>query len=89
LSGVKNLGKKNLSEEKITGDETSMLHILKRQKRLSVPKATDLTGFETERARSALENLRERNFVELESNDYWLTQDGVSYLAFARGTRNS
>jgi hypothetical protein len=51
--------------EKVSGDEVSMLHILKRQKRLSVSKATDLTGFESERARSALENLRERTLWSL------------------------
>jgi len=77
-----------LTPENVSGDEVSMLRILKRQIRLSVPKASDMTGFEEERAKSALENLRERNFVEFRSNEYWLTEGGTAYLAWSKSVRN-
>jgi hypothetical protein len=74
--------------ETIPGDEISMLRILHRQRRLSLPKASDLTGFESERCRIALEGLRGREFVSFDSNEYWITEAGTGYLAFAKGIRN-
>jgi len=68
----------------ISGDEVSMLRILKRQRRLSISKATDLTGFEAERCRLALESLRGKSLVSFESNEYWITDEGVGYLAFSK-----
>ncbi len=61
-----------------------MLRILKRQKRLSVSKVTDLTGFEAERCKQALESLLGKSFVSFESNEYWITDEGVGYLAFSK-----
>ena len=72
----------------ISGDEVSILRILKRQKRLSPSKAADLTGFEIERCRMALESLRGKKFVLLESSQYWITQEGEGYLAFSRSIKN-
>jgi len=72
----------------ISGDEVSILRILKRQKRLSPSKAADLTGFEIERCRMALESLRGKKFVQLESSQYWITQEGEGYLAFSRSIKN-
>lgn len=77
-----------MAPEKISGDEVSMLRILKRQIRLSIPRASDITGFEAERAKTALESLRERNFVEFRQNEYWLTEGGNAYLAWTKSARS-
>lgn len=71
----------------ISGDEVSMLRILKRQRRLSLPKATDMTGFEAQRCKSALEGLREKNFAVFESNEYWITAEGSGYLAYTKAVK--
>jgi hypothetical protein len=73
----------------ISGDEVSLLRILNRQKRLSVSKAMDLTGFETERCKVALESLRTKQLVVLESNEYWITDEGVGQVAFSKSIRRS
>ena len=71
----------------LLGDEISMLRILKRERRLSVKKASDLTGFEQERCHVALEGLRGREYVSFEANEYWITAEGQGYLAFSKAVR--
>jgi hypothetical protein len=71
----------------ISGDEISMLRILKREKRLSLAKAADLTGLEPERCGQALEGLRGKKFVVLESNQYWITSEGEGYLVFMKSIK--
>lgn len=65
-----------------------MLRILNRQKRLSVSKAVDLTGFEVERCRLALENLRGKEYASFETNEYWITSAGMGYMAYSKSIRN-
>jgi len=65
-----------------------MLRILKRERRLSQKKASDLTGFETERCRAALEGLLGKDYVAFEANEYWITVEGTGYLAFSKAVRN-
>jgi hypothetical protein len=76
------------SLSKVSGDEISMLRILKRQRRMSVSKAADFTGFETERCKSAFENLFGKNFVSFESNEYWITSEGEGYLAYSKSFKD-
>jgi len=71
-------------DTEISGDEVSMLRILKRQKRLSITKARDLTGFENERCKFALDNLNKKGYVSFEANQYWITDLGIGYLAFPK-----
>jgi hypothetical protein len=72
------------SSAAISGDEVSLLRILKRERRLSYSRASDLTGIEAERCRAALEGLLGRQFVSLENNEYWLTAQGSGYLAWSK-----
>jgi hypothetical protein len=65
-----------------------MLRILKRQKRLSISKASDLTGFDAARCQSALENLCEKKFVTLEADQYWVTAEGQGYLAYSKSFKD-
>ena len=65
-----------------------MIRILNRQKRLSVSRAVELTGFETERCRLALEGLLSKGYVKLESSEYWITAEGTGYLAFSKSAQN-
>jgi len=65
-----------------------MLRILKRQRRMSVSKAADFTGFEAERCKSAFENLSGKNFVTFDSNEYWITSEGEGYLAYSKSFRD-
>jgi hypothetical protein len=76
------------STSEITGDEISMLRVLKRQRRMSLSKAADFTGFETARCKSAFENLSGKNFVTLESNEYWITSEGEGYLAYSKSFKD-
>jgi hypothetical protein len=71
----------------LPGDEISMLRILKRERRLSTKKASDLTGFEQERCQVALEGLRGKEYVSFEANEYWITAEGQGYLAFYKAVR--
>jgi len=74
----------------ISHDAISMLRILKRQKRLSLSQAMDLSGFDKERCRLAMENLLQTQLVSFEANQYWITDVGTGYLAFSKsgGIRN-
>jgi hypothetical protein len=72
----------------IPGDEVQLLRILKRQRRLSPSKASDLTGLETERCLTALEGLRGKEYVAFEANEYWITAEGNGYLAFSKSVRD-
>lgn len=77
-----------MDSSKVSGDEISMLRVLKRQRRLSISKAADFTGFEAERCKSAFENLSGKNFVSFESSEYWITSEGEGYLAFSKSFRD-
>jgi DNA-binding IclR family transcriptional regulator len=73
---------------KIPGDEVQLLRILKRERRLTPSKASDLTGLDTERCRTALEGLHVKDYVAFEASEYWITAEGARYLAFTKSVRN-
>lgn len=68
----------------MSGVEHSLLRVLNRQRRLTVSKAVDLTGFEAERCRVALESLKDKRYATIEGSEYWITEEGSSYISLSK-----